>query len=51
LAVIEAIQIAAETTQTIQISDQSSKIRLEGLKTNTDISSLTKPHLTKLAQF
>jgi predicted dehydrogenase len=51
LAVIEAIQLAAETNQTIQITDQHGKIRLVGLKTDTNQSPPTKPHLTQSAQF
>ena len=51
LAVIEAIHQAAETNQTIQITDQHGKIRLAGLKTDSNQSPPTKPHLTQSAQF
>jgi hypothetical protein len=49
--VIEAIQLAAETNQTIQITDQHGKIRLAGLKTDSNQSPPTKPQLTQSAQF
>jgi len=49
LAVIDAIQIAAETGQTIQLANQSGITELAEFKINSELTPKTKPTLTKSA--